>query len=145
MMLMTDELKRPVRDGEAVESIMKAADEFTELVQGGSALSASAVILGKIHVIYSDSNDGSDSTVSCFMGSKIVSVETEKDPIWRHAMDFRLAASRIMIKVGHLWRAALILSLCEQLADADRNKYSYTIEGDVVRLAYTRLLYIYCR
>lgn len=131
MMLMVDELKRPVRDGEAVELIMKAADEFTELLEGGSALSASAVILGKVHVNYT--NIGSESTVSCFMASKKVNVETEKDPVWLHAMDFRIAASRIMTKVGHLWRAALILSLCEQLADSDRNRYSYTIEGDVVR------------
>jgi len=135
MMLMTDELKRPVRDGEAVESIMKAADEFTELIRGESALSATAVILGKIHVTYTESGNGLESKVSCSMGNKLVNAETEKDPVWLHAMGFRLAASRIIIKVGPLWRAALILSLCEQLADSDRNRYSYTIEGDVVRFA----------
>jgi hypothetical protein len=31
-----------------------------------------------------------------------------------------------------LWRAALILSLSEQLADLEDEHFSYTIEGDVV-------------
>jgi hypothetical protein len=139
MMLMIDELKRPVRDGEAVEIIIKAADDFTELVQGWSSLSASTVILGKISVTYG--GDDHDSHIACFMGTKKVNPETERDPLWIHAMEFRLATSQVMIRVGQLWRAAFILSLCEQLADADYNhRFSYTIEGDVVCLTCLTLL-----
>jgi len=40
--------------------------------------------------------------------------------------------SRILLRVGPLWRASLILSLSEQLATLENEHLSYTIEGDVV-------------
>jgi hypothetical protein len=47
-------------------------------------------------------------------------------------MEFRLLASKVLQRIGPLWRAALILSLSEQLADLEDEHFSYTIEGDVV-------------
>lgn len=125
MKLMVDDLKRPLRDAEAVERIMKAADEITLLIDSGCDLSATTVLLSEVRV----TNDA-DGKITCSMGNRIIEADVEEDPIWLHAMEYRLLASGFLRKVGSLWRAALILSLSEQLAQAEQ-KFSYTIEGDV--------------
>ena len=48
--LLVDELKRPARDAEAVERIMKAADGFTGLVSRGGDVSALPVLLSGARV-----------------------------------------------------------------------------------------------
>lgn len=133
MKLMVDELKRPLRDAEAVELVMKAADDFTGLMDAGCDLSATACLLGNIRVVYhGDDGYGSGVYTTCHMGASEVDSDVENDPVWKHAMEFRLLVSKVLQRVGPLWRAALILSLSEQLSDLESEHYSYTIEGDVV-------------
>ena len=125
--LLIDELKRPVRDAEAVGRIMKAADDITNLINSGCDLSAMSVLLSGIQV---RDNNG-DGGFSCYMNSKPVNSELEIDPVWQHAMELRLLTSKVLQRVGTLWRAALILSLSEQLTSLD-GESDYFIEGDVV-------------
>jgi hypothetical protein len=133
MKLMVDELKRPLRDAEAVERVMKAADDFTALLNAGCDLSATACLLGSIRVVYhGDDGYGSGVYTTCHMGAGEIDSDVEEDPLWKHAMEFRLLASKVLQRIGPLWRAALILSLSEQLADLEDEHFSYTIEGDVV-------------
>ena len=149
---MVDELKRPTRDAESVEKIMKAADDFTRLIRSGSDLTATAILLGEVRVWYdcSDQDEcptGVDEnfdettpinpdevTIRCNMispsGTKEIDCETEDDPVWLHAMEYRLTISKILGRVGALWRAALILSLSEQLAKLNDDELNYAIEGD---------------
>jgi len=149
---MVDELKRPTRDAESVEKIMKAADDFTRLIRSGCDLTATAILLGEIRVWYDCSDrdecptgpdDNIDETTSispdevtirCNMispsGTKEIDCVTEDDPIWLHAMDYRLSISKILGRVGALWRAALILSLSEELAKLNDDELNYAIEGD---------------
>jgi len=126
--LLVDELKRPGRDAESVELIMKTADDFTNLVNMGCDLSATTCLLGEIRI---QSKKDNQNDVICRMGSRIVDSETEDDPIWLHAMEFRLLVSKVLCRAGSLWRAALILSLSEQLTALEEDQFSYTIEGDV--------------
>ena len=63
------------------------------------------------------------------MNSAPVDSETEDDPVWTHAMEFRLLTSKVIERVGPLWRAALVLSLSEQLVSLSDDIF---IEGDVV-------------
>ena len=135
MKLMVDDLKRPLRDAEAVERIMKAADEITLLIDSGCDLSATTVLLSDVRV----SHDA-DGRITCYMGNRVIEADSEEDPIWLHAMEYRLLASNFLRKVGSLWRAALILSLSEQLAQVEQ-KFSYTIEGDVVSYNYFFIAY----
>lgn len=125
--LLVDELKRPIRDAEAVGKIMQAADDFTKLINSGCDLSAMSVLLSGIQVAY----DKDEERFACFMNSIPVSSETEDDPVWEHAMELRLLTSNVLQRVGTLWRAALILSLSEQLLSLERES-DYFIEGDVV-------------
>jgi hypothetical protein len=128
--LLVDELKRPVRDVEAVGRIMKAADDITNLINSGCDLSATSVLLGGIRVIYQNGDNG-EGSFSCYMNSKEINSEEEEDPLWEHAMEFRLLTSKMLQRTGSLWRASLILSLSEQLASLE-NDGDYYIEGDVV-------------
>eukprot|EP00559_Dactyliosolen_fragilissimus_P004824 CAMPEP_0184867300 /NCGR_PEP_ID=MMETSP0580-20130426/25894_1 /TAXON_ID=1118495 /ORGANISM="Dactyliosolen fragilissimus" /LENGTH=848 /DNA_ID=CAMNT_0027367493 /DNA_START=275 /DNA_END=2821 /DNA_ORIENTATION=+ len=129
--LLVDDLKRPVRDAEAVERIMRAADDFTKLVEdSGGDLYATTILLAEIRVVYHGGNDDS-GTITCHMGQSSVNSETEDDPMWLYAMEFRLLVSKVLEKVGPLWRAALILSLSEHLSSIEDDDLSYTIEGDV--------------
>ena len=73
------------------------------------------------------------------MQGRTIHSATEDDPVWAHAMDFRLLCAKVMNRVGPLWRAALILSLSEQLLKLQDGELDYAIEGDVVRF---RLLLI---
>ena len=133
--LLVDELKRPARDAESVEKIIRGADDFTRLIDGGSDLSALSVLLSGIRIVH-EKHDGDEDDVrlKCYMNHKEVFSATEDDPVWEHAMDFRLLCAKIMNRVGPLWRAALILSLSEQLLKLQDGDLDYAIEGDVVRL-----------
>lgn len=126
MKLMVDELKRPSRDAEAVELVMKAADDLTGLLNAGCAFSATTCLLNDIRIVYDD------KIVTCYMGGKEIEVDTEDDPEWLQAMEYRLLVSKVLQRAGPLWRAAMILSLSEQLTAIEEDQLSYTIEGDVV-------------
>merc|ERR1712137_720954 len=65
------------------------------------------------------------------MNSKPVDSVSETDPVWEHAMELRLLTSYVLKRAGPLWRAALILSLSEQLVSLYRES-DYFIEGDVM-------------
>jgi tRNA nucleotidyltransferase/poly(A) polymerase len=119
--LLVDELKRPVRDAEAVEKVLVAADEITEIIHSGGGVSATMILLSEIQVV---------SGQECRMNGRSVDPLTEEDPVWEHAMDFRLACSRILQRIGPLWRAAVMLSIAEQLVVLETNEYA--IEGDVI-------------
>lgn len=125
--LLVDELKRPGRDAEQIEKIIKAADEITQLVRNGCDLSATLILLSDVRV------REFDGVWQCSMRNRKVDSVTEEDPVWEHAMEFRLLCSGVLQRVGPLWRAALMLSLSEQLASlTDGNELEYTIEGDMV-------------
>jgi hypothetical protein len=130
MKLLVDDLKRPLREAEAVEQIIKGADEITQLMFSGYDLSATTILLSEMKVVYHGESEGKGKIV-CKMGHRVVDSETEDDPLWLHAMEFRLTVSKILEKVGSLWRASIILSLSEQLAAIEEDTFSYTIEGDV--------------
>lgn len=135
--LLVDELKRPVRDAEAVGRIMQAADDMTSLINSGCDLSAMSVLLSGIEVKY----DKEGETFSCSMNSQPVSSVQEEDPVWEHAMELRLLTSRVLQRVGPLWRASLILSLSEQLASLD-HETDYYIEGDVVSHQIAKVVHV---
>jgi len=118
--LMVSELKRPVRDAESVEKILNAASEFTEMISAGGDMSATMVLLSDVYV---EEN-------KCYMHGRRVDPILEEDPVWLHAMNFRLSTSKIMERVGPLWRAAMTLSIAEQLVELETTDYA--IEGDVV-------------
>jgi len=124
--LLVDELKRPARDAESVETIMKAANDITHLIRSGCDMSATLILISDVRV-----TDNRGVLVPSLRGRPIDSA-TEDDPVWDHAMEFRLLCSEVLRKVGGLWRAALMLSLSEQLASLNDDDLDYTIEGDIV-------------
>jgi tRNA nucleotidyltransferase/poly(A) polymerase len=124
--LLVDEVKRPARDADSVDKIMKAADGFTRLVSIGSDVSGLSVLLSDLHVIHRGEK------VVCTMNGKTVDPNTENDAIWTHCMEFREDCAEVLKRIGPLWRAAFILSLAEQLVKAGESEMEYTIEGDVV-------------
>jgi len=130
MKLMVDELKRSLKDAEAVEMIIQAADDFTNLLRSGCDISSTACILGDIRVIYHGESE-EDGMITCHMAGRKVDSDTEDDPLWLHAMEYRLLVSKVLGRIGPLWRAALILSLSEELLALEKDDMSYTIEGDV--------------
>jgi len=172
--LLVDELKRPVRDAESVERIIKAANEFTRLLNSGFDISAMMILLSDVRVMYhgtgsssggggrtttttastavngdlssgaafagkdsssAGNRDGDDNGVlSCAMNGRAVDSANEEDPVWEHAMEFRLLCSKVLHRIGPLWRAALFLSIAEQLSSlgSDTGALEYAIEGDVV-------------
>lgn len=131
--LLVDHLKQPTRDADNVEKIAKAADDFTMLMQSGFALSAESVVLSGIRVKHETSSNGDGfESLCCRMGNKLIDSETEDDPLWLHAMEFRLLTSKVLGRIGPLWRAAFVLSLVEELASATDDDLEYRIEGDVV-------------
>ena len=134
--LLVDELKRPTREGDAVDKIMRAADGFTKLVSIGSDVSAYSVLLSGAHVVHrSNIPEGeSGSNIVCTMDGRVVDPDTEDDPVWKHCMEFRLGCAEVLRRIGPLWRAAFILSLCEQLTKGKNSEMEYMIEGDVVSL-----------
>jgi tRNA nucleotidyltransferase (CCA-adding enzyme) len=138
--LLVDELKRPARDAEAVEKIMRGADDLTQLVNSGCDLSAMSVILSDIQVNDRFPDDESDSKLECSMHGRKVYSAVEEDPVWQHAMEFRLLCAEALKKVGPLWRAALVLSLSEQLEHISQGDLEYAIEGDIVSATPSALL-----
>uniref|UniRef100_A0A7S2EN92 Poly A polymerase head domain-containing protein n=1 Tax=Trieres chinensis TaxID=1514140 RepID=A0A7S2EN92_TRICV len=146
--LMVDELKRPARDAEASEKIMKAADQFTDLMRNGGDLTVAAIAMREMRVKYEydvecdvdyflDAN-GDCFSVKCTMleegggATKTVDVSTETDPVWKRAMEFRLKAAKILDRVGPLWRAALILSLSARLAELTEDELNSATERDIL-------------
>ena len=148
MKVMIDDLKRSVRDAEEVEKIQKGAEDFSKLIIEGGAISASTVLLNGIKVHYRDRSDESAATENKYHGTttdsilctmtgdtgeeKIIDPVSEQDSRWLHAMEFRVLCAKLLCKVNNRWRAALILSLSEQLALVDQFETNYSIEGDVV-------------
>jgi hypothetical protein len=127
--LLVDELKRPTREAEAVEKIMKAANSFKQLMNSGCDLSAVSVLLSDIRVT-ENKKDETACRYKCSMNGDQVFTATEDDPVWEHAMEFRLLCSKVMRKVGPLWRAALFLAMSEHIEEALEGDLEYTIEGD---------------
>lgn len=131
--LLVDDLKRPIRDAEAVERIMKGADEFTQLLSSGCDISATMILLSDVLVAsdYSIVNGcySSEQSIICSMNNRIVDSVKEEDPLWEHAMEFRLLCSHVLQRLGPLWRAGLMLALAEQLGSLEDN-LEYAIEGD---------------
>ncbi|OEU10534.1 PolyA_pol-domain-containing protein, partial [Fragilariopsis cylindrus CCMP1102] len=153
--LLVDELKRPTREAEAVGKIMKGANDFKQLMDCGGDFSAVSILLSdiRVHEVNDDnissSSSSSDDDVSdissnasqggvgsrkmkCSMNGQDVYTATENDPVWDHAMEFRLQCSNIMRKVGPLWRAALFLAMSEHITEALQDDLDYVIEGDIV-------------
>jgi tRNA nucleotidyltransferase/poly(A) polymerase len=128
--LLVDELKRPSREADSVEKIMKGANDFTWLMNSGCDISAVSILLSDVQVEDDNGTDG--SRFKCSMNGKRIFSATEDDPVWQHAMEFRLLCSKILQRVGPLWRAALFLSLSEQMAQTLQGDLDYVIEGDVV-------------
>jgi tRNA nucleotidyltransferase/poly(A) polymerase len=131
--LLVDHLKRPTRDATDVEKILRSAEDFSRLMESGLDISAESILLSGI-VIKHEPNKGHESSESlyCKMGKRKINSETEDDPIWLHAMEFRCLISNVLTRIGHLWRAAFVLSLVDQLTSMSSD-LEYTIEGDVVR------------
>lgn len=129
--LLVDELKRPVRESEAVERIMDGSSEFTKLMDCGYDISAISVLLSDIRV-EDDHSSASEGKLKCYMRGKRVYSASEDDPVWQHAMEFRLRCAKLVSKLGPLWRAALFLSLSERLVKIYGDDLDYVIEGDVI-------------
>jgi len=123
--LLVDELKRPSREAEAVEKIMKGANDFKGLMNSGCDFSAVSILLSGIRV-------HEDSKFICSMNGQQVFTATENDPVWQHAMEFRLLCSKVIRKVGPLWRASLFLAMSEHITDALQGELDYVIEGDII-------------
>lgn len=83
--LLVDELKRPTKEAQSIESIMNAADEFTALVSAGDS-SALAVLLSGARV-HHDADDR--TSVRCTIDHRSVDPDDERDPVWEHCMEFR--------------------------------------------------------
>ncbi|VEU42615.1 unnamed protein product [Pseudo-nitzschia multistriata] len=132
--LLVDDLKRPTREAEAVEKIMKGANGFKALMDSGCDYSAMSILLSDIRV-HGETviNDGNDETkLRCSMNGQKVFTATENDPVWQHAMEFRLSCSKVIRKVGPLWRAALFLAMSEHITEALNGDPEFVIEGDFV-------------
>ena len=131
--ILVDGLKRPIREAESVEKIMKAADGFTMLVSTGSDVSALPVLLSGARVLYSKSTQGEiHSKTICIMDHKAIDSDREDDPVWEHCMEFRQNCADILRKIEPLWRAAFVLSLCEQLMTSKNHEIEYMCGGDMV-------------
>eukprot|EP00531_Pseudo-nitzschia_arenysensis_P006443 CAMPEP_0116147292 /NCGR_PEP_ID=MMETSP0329-20121206/17675_1 /TAXON_ID=697910 /ORGANISM="Pseudo-nitzschia arenysensis, Strain B593" /LENGTH=805 /DNA_ID=CAMNT_0003643207 /DNA_START=426 /DNA_END=2843 /DNA_ORIENTATION=+ len=130
--LLVDELKRPSREAEAVEKIMKGANDFKELMDSGCDFSAVSILLSGIRVHDGKVKEDGERKIVCTMNGQQVITATENDPVWQHAMEFRLLCSKVIRKVGPLWRAALFVSMSEHMTDALRGELDYVIEGDIV-------------
>jgi tRNA nucleotidyltransferase/poly(A) polymerase len=144
--MLVDELKRPLRDADSVETIIKAADDFTQLLDAGCDVSATMILLSDIHVSYKAGSSASDKvscdletencengSFMCSMNGRSVNSQNEDDPVWEHAMEFRLLCAKVLQRVGPLWRAALFLAISEELVKMERlDGIEYAIEGDVI-------------
>jgi hypothetical protein len=64
--------------------------------------------------------------------------------VWLHCMEFRKNCADALRRIGPLWRAAFILSLCEQLMDATNDELEYMIEGDIVSSIFKLIHSVVC-
>jgi tRNA nucleotidyltransferase/poly(A) polymerase len=79
--LLVDGLKRPIREAESVEKIMRAADGFTKLVSTGSDLSALPVLLSGARVRNArDGTSRNSMNTICTMDNRIIDPDDEDDP-----------------------------------------------------------------
>ena len=139
MKILVDELKRPIRDAESIERIIKTADEFTQLMESGMDVSATMILLSDVSVSYtSDSDDEAclrEGRLICTMNGRRIDSTIEDDPVWMHAMEFRLSCAKVLLHIGPLWRASFFLAISEELARAEQETnggIEYTIEGDIL-------------
>ncbi|KAG7374251.1 tRNA nucleotidyltransferase/CCA-adding enzyme [Nitzschia inconspicua] len=126
--LLVDQLKRPTKEAEAVERIMKGAKDFKRLMDMGGDITAESILLSAIEV----REDATCSSFKCTMNGEQVYTATENDPVWEHAMEFRLLCAKVMRKVGSLWRAALFLAMSEDIEETLKDDLPYVIEGDIM-------------
>jgi len=129
MKLLMDDLKRPSRDAEGIHVIHRAADQFTNLIAGRGYPTAATVLLNDI-TVFSDA----EGIVTCEMNKDIVDPDTEMNDTWVHVMKYRAEMAEIMRKTGPLWRAALVLSLCEWLERLN-DENDWNSEDDIVQVA----------
>ena len=137
-----ESLKRPTRDCDDVLIIQNAAKRFSACMEEGGDLSATAVLLSDVEVEVS-----SDSGLPCRQGSDAARDTT--DPIWKHAMEFRLQLASIIRSAGPFWRAGLVLSLSQRLQqlneiledeaqyemeEADEIQRNDTLEAAIIKL-----------
>ena len=139
MKVLVDELKRPIRDAESIERIIKTADEFTQLMESGMDVSATMILLSDVSVSYTlgddDATCGTGGQLVCSMNGRRVDSNIEDDPVWMHAMEFRLSCAKVLQHIGPLWRASFFLSISEELVRAEHQTnggIEYTIEGDIL-------------
>ena len=103
------------------------------MIEGGADLAATSVLLGRISVQETTEEDGGivSSFMTCRMNGRMINEMTKGDPLWKGAMELRLQAAQVLDRVGVYWRAALVLSLAEQLVQINPDGV-IGIEGDVV-------------
>ena len=137
--MLVDQLKRPIRDAESIERIITAADEITQLMNSGCDVSATMILLSEVCVTYKSDSEENPSSINggrlyCFMNGRPINSETEDDPVWVHAMEFRSLCSKVLLRIGSMWRASLFLSISEELVQVEKKDggIEYTIEGDVM-------------
>jgi len=137
--LLVEDLKRPTKEAQSIESIMQAADEFATLISTGGSESALAILLSGARVVVNKKSalglrDGEDRSmekrIACTMDGRPVNPNAENDPVWEHAMEFRQRCAKVLKKVGYLWRAAFILSLSEQLVDWQTHRMIVVEDAD---------------
>jgi len=126
--VLVDYLKRPAHDAERVETIIRAANDFTTMIRNGFDVSATSILLGDIEVHPDQNGDG----LHCSMSGHEIDSEVEDDPLWKHAMEFRFLTSKVVERCDDLWRAALMLSLSQELKVIHDEFGEYVIEGDVI-------------
>jgi hypothetical protein len=110
--------------------VIKTADDLTGLLNSGCAFAATSCLLNEIRVV--SNNKNGENTVICSMGERRIDSDIEDDPEWLQAMEYRKLVAKVLSRAGPLWRAAMVLSLSEQLAKMEDDTLAYTIEGDVV-------------
>jgi tRNA nucleotidyltransferase/poly(A) polymerase len=129
--LLVDELKRPTKEVEAIEKIMKGSKEFRKLMDMGGDVTAESILLSSIQVKDDTNSTSSCASCKCFMNGEQIHSATENDPVWEHAMEFRLVCANVMRKVGPFWRAALFLAMSEGIEEILKDALPYVIEGDI--------------
>ena len=100
--LLVDELKRPLRDAQGIETIQQCARMFSDLVMNEGGWDSVSVLVSGVKILPDDVRVISDE-------------DLKADPLLYNAMTFRLKCARILSKCKNLWRAALVLSLCYEL------------------------------
>lgn len=129
--ILIDDLKRPIRDADAIDSILNAADEFGSLLRSGCDVSATMILLSDIRVRQVEDGQLFNLRNVCSMNGRSLQCGDDEDPVWMHAMEFRYQCSKVLKKIGWLWRASIILAVTTEL-DAVNADMEYAIEGDIL-------------